>query len=63
VGRPRVYDEARVTTAVRLSPELRARLQEAARDEGLSVNQLVVRVLDGYLGRRRRRGSPARGER
>jgi predicted HicB family RNase H-like nuclease len=63
VGRPRVYDEARVTTAVRLSPELRARLREAARDEGLSVNQLVVRVLDGHLRRRRRKASPARGER
>lgn len=63
MGRPRIYDEARVTTAVRLSPELRARLQEAARAEGLSVNQLVVRVLDGYVGRRLRRATSARGER
>jgi predicted HicB family RNase H-like nuclease len=54
VARPRIYDEARVTTAVRLSPELRSRLREAARVEGVSVNQLVVRVLDTYLCRRRR---------
>lgn len=60
VARPRVYEEERVTTAVRLSPSLRARLHEAARSEGVSVNQLVVRVLADYLGRRVRRGTPGR---
>jgi predicted HicB family RNase H-like nuclease len=58
VARPRVYDEERVTTAVRLSPSLRARLHETARAEGVSVNQLVVRILADYLGRRGRRAAP-----
>jgi predicted HicB family RNase H-like nuclease len=60
VVRPRVYDEERVTTAVRLSPSLRACLHETARAEGVSVNQLVVRILADYLGRRARAGAPGR---
>jgi len=49
MGRPRVYDEPRVTTAVRLSPELRDQLRRAAGDEGVSVNQLVIRAMSEYL--------------
>ena len=57
MGRPRVYPEPRVTTAVRLSAAMRAELAQAAHDEGVSVNQLVVRTLMEYL-RRLRAGSP-----
>jgi len=40
-----------VTTAVRLSTTMRDELQRAAREEGVSVNQLVVRTLSEYLRR------------
>jgi predicted HicB family RNase H-like nuclease len=46
-----------VTTAVRLSAAMREELQRAAREEGVSVNQLVVRTLMEYL-RRVRLGPP-----
>ncbi len=51
MGRPRVYEQPRVTTAVRLSPELRDLLHRAAEAEGRSVNQLVVQALSDYLHR------------
>jgi len=49
MARPRLYDEPRVTTGVRLSSELRDELKRAAGDQGVSVNQLVVRTLTEYL--------------
>jgi predicted HicB family RNase H-like nuclease len=52
-----MYFEPRVTTAVRLSAAMRQELQEAAREQGVSVNQLVVRTLMEYL-RRIRTGQP-----
>lgn len=51
MGRPRIYDEPRVTTALRLSPRMRDELRRAADDEGVSVNQLVVRAMSEYLRR------------
>jgi predicted HicB family RNase H-like nuclease len=58
MARPRTYDEPRVTTAFRLTPEMRDELRRTANDEGVSVNQLVVRTLSEYLirasGSRRR---------
>ena len=51
MGRPRIYDEPRVTTALRLSPSMRDELRRAADDEGVSVNQLVVRAMSEYLRR------------
>jgi predicted HicB family RNase H-like nuclease len=59
MGRPRVYSEPRVTTAVRLSAAMREDLARAAREEGVSVNQLVVRTLMEYL--RRLRAGPTAG--
>lgn len=50
-GRPRQYDRDRVTKAVRISPELDARLKEAAHERGVSVNLLVNSALDDYLRR------------
>jgi predicted transcriptional regulator len=60
VARPRLYHLPRVTTAVRLSPELRDRLHQAAAAEGRSVNQLVVQAVSDYL---RRAGGMHRGGR
>lgn len=50
-GRPREYEEGRVTKAVRISPELDERLKAAARERGVSVNLLINSALDDYLGR------------
>jgi predicted HicB family RNase H-like nuclease len=50
-GRPREYDDERVTKAVRISPELDLRLKTAARERGVSVNLLANAALDDYLGR------------
>jgi hypothetical protein len=55
MGRPRIYEEPRVTTAFRLSPALRDELRRAARDQGVSVNRLVERMLSEYLRGPRRR--------
>ena len=50
-GRPREYDDDRVTKAVRIGPELDARLKKAARERGLSVNLLMNVALEDYLDR------------
>jgi len=50
MARPRIYDGPRVTTALRVAPEMRDALRKAARDQGVSVNQLVVATLSEYLG-------------
>lgn len=50
-GRPREYDEDRVTKTVRISPELDDRLKAAARERGVSVNLLINTALDDYLER------------
>jgi hypothetical protein len=51
VGRPRVYDEARVATAVRFPVSLRDELQAVANKRDVSVNFLVVRAVTDYLSR------------
>lgn len=50
-GRPREYDDERVTKAVRISPDLDLRLKAAAHERGVSVNLLMNAALDDYLGR------------
>lgn len=49
-GRTRTH-EPRVTTALRLTPELHQRLHAAARDRGISANDLAVLALRDYLRR------------
>lgn len=51
MARPRVYDEKRVTTAVRLPESLHERLRDAAGERDVSVNLLVVKAIDDYLDR------------
>lgn len=49
VGRPRIYDEPRVATAVRLPASLRLELQAVAARRDVSVNLLVTRAVAHYL--------------
>ena len=47
--RPRVYDEPRVATAVRLPKQLHERVQREAEERQVSVNYIVVRAIERYL--------------
>jgi predicted HicB family RNase H-like nuclease len=51
VGRPRVHDEERVTTAVRVPRGLHDRVRAAADERQVAVNLLVVKALEDYLDR------------
>jgi hypothetical protein len=53
MARPRIYDERRITTAVRIPERIHGRLREAAEERDVSVNLLVTRALDEYLERLR----------
>jgi hypothetical protein len=50
MARPKVYEEQRITTAVRLPESTHGKLREAARERDVSVNYLIVRAVDRYLG-------------
>jgi hypothetical protein len=52
MGRPKLYDEPRVTTAFRLTPQMREELRKAACEQGISINRLVVKMLSDYLAQR-----------
>jgi hypothetical protein len=62
MGRPRIYDEPRIATAIRLPVSLRDELQAVAAEREVSVNFLVIRAVSDYLkqlppaGAKRRRG-------
>jgi predicted HicB family RNase H-like nuclease len=49
MGRPREYDEDRVTKAIRIDRDLDASLKAAARERDVSVNVLVNAALRDYL--------------
>lgn len=51
MGRPRISDERRVTTAVRLPESIHRRLQVAADERDVSANLLVTKAVDEYLDR------------
>lgn len=51
MARPKLYEEKRVATAIRLPVSLRSELQEAASERDVSVNLLVTRAISEYLGR------------
>ena len=51
MGRPRVSDEKRIATAVRLPESLHRRLQLAASDRDVSANLLITKAVDEYLER------------
>jgi predicted transcriptional regulator len=50
MARPRVYDEQRVTTAVRLPESTHNKLRQIAKERDVSVNYLVVRAVERFLG-------------
>ena len=58
MGRPRIYDEPRIATAIRLPASLRDELLAAATERDVSVNFLVTRAVSDYL----RRLSPPGGD-
>jgi predicted DNA-binding protein len=49
--RPRVYDQPRVATAVRLPKQLHERIQREADERQVSVNYIVERAIERYLER------------
>lgn len=51
MGRPRMYNEPRIATAIRLPVSLRDELQEAAVARAVSVNFLVTSAVSDYLRR------------
>lgn len=51
MGRPRISDERRIATAVRLPESLHRRLQLAASDRDVSANLLITKAVDDYLER------------
>ena len=49
MARPRICDEPRVPTAVRLPESLHDRLRDAALERDVSVNLLITRAIESYL--------------
>ena len=49
MSRPKIYDEPRVATAIRLPPSLHGELQTAATERDVSVNFLVTRAVTAFL--------------
>ncbi|MEO5838196.1 MAG: hypothetical protein ABIQ73_20675 [Acidimicrobiales bacterium] len=49
--RPRLYEEPRVVTAVRLPESIYRRLHDAATDRDVSANLLVIRAVTELLDR------------
>jgi predicted transcriptional regulator len=47
--RPRVYEEPRIATAVRLPESIHRRLHQAALERDVSANLLVIRAVGSYL--------------
>lgn len=51
MARPKIYDQERVTTALRMPKELQDRLHAAASERDVSANLLAVRAIADYLDR------------
>ncbi len=51
MGRPRISDERRIATAVRLPESIHRRLQLAATDRDVSANLLITKAIEAYLDR------------
>jgi hypothetical protein len=49
MSRPKIYDEPRVATAIRLPTSLHGELQTAATERDVSVNFLVTRAVSTFL--------------
>ncbi len=51
MARPRIYEEDRVATAVRLPVSVHRRLHQAAADRDVSANLLITRAVTDLLER------------
>ena len=51
IGRPREFEQQRVTKAVRISRDLDQQLKQVARERGVSVNVIMNMALNDYLQR------------
>lgn len=51
MSRPRIYEEPRVATAIRLPASLHGELHSAATARDVSVNFLVTRAVSAFLAR------------
>lgn len=51
MARPRLFDEKRVATAIRLPESVHRRLHEVAAERDVSANLLVTRAVSDYLRR------------
>lgn len=49
MGRPKLYEGNRVTTAVRIPPELHDQFRELADARDVSVNYLITKAMQRYL--------------
>jgi hypothetical protein len=49
MSRPKIYEEPRVATAIRLPTSLHGELQSAATERDVSVNFLVTRAVSAFL--------------
>lgn len=49
MARPRVYDERRVTTALRLPESLHERLRSIAHERDVSANLIATKAIKAYL--------------
>ncbi len=49
MARPKVYEEERVATAVRLPRSLHEQLHEAADERQVAANLLIVKALETFL--------------
>ena len=62
MSRPKVYDEPRVATAIRLPSSLHEELQTAASERDVSVNFLVTRAVSSFLAQLPPAGSGTHGD-
>ena len=49
MARPKLYEEPRVNTAVRLPRALHSKLRKTAYERELGVNLLITRAIESYL--------------
>jgi predicted HicB family RNase H-like nuclease len=63
MGRPRIYTEPRVNTAVRIPESLHERLAQTAEERDLGINLLILRAIENYLDRLDESTTSTRGRR
>jgi predicted transcriptional regulator len=49
MARPKIYDEPRVTTAIRLPESVHDRLRAAADERDISANLIATKAIEQYL--------------